>query len=133
VWLDKPSPAELLRHRDHPLQELPLTAVVERSTSFGIEWELLANPESNQRLVANSRLCSQRALQYNLVLDGRSKERASVWIRTRHERTTSSFVTGYLSINRVEVDGVADARTFLDHWLSRVEAVSERRRTMGLP
>jgi hypothetical protein len=133
IWLDQPSPQGLLSvPDDHPFLELPESAITHRTTAFGIEWELRTNPKPMDELVTASALCSQRLLQYNLILDGASRETASVWLRTRQHRSTSSFVTGFLGRQRADAVGIADESTFSAAWLSRVEGVSERRREMGL-
>jgi hypothetical protein len=52
IWFDKPDPAGLLsRPDDHPLLELPPAAISDRSTSFGIEWEMRANPRPTEQLI----------------------------------------------------------------------------------
>lgn len=133
IWFDKPGAAELLRRPgDHPLGELPESVTEERSTSFGIDWEVRVNPRSATELVDGSALCSQRLLQYNLILDGSNREHASVWLRTRRGRTSSVFVTGLFAGHRLETEGIADGATYADRWLSSVEAVANRRREMGL-
>jgi hypothetical protein len=43
-------------------------------------------------LVHDSLLCSQRLCQLNLVLDGRSREGASIWLRTRNGHLTSRLI-----------------------------------------
>jgi hypothetical protein len=133
IWFDKPEPSGLLsRPAEHPLLHLPEATIEERSTSFGIDWEMRVNPRETRELVEDSHLCSQRLLQYNLVLDGTSREHASVWLRTRRGRTSSAFVTGFFGNERVESEGSADRTTFADRWLTCVEAVANRRREMGL-
>ena len=120
------------------LEPLPESATAERSTSYGIDWEMRADPRSVEELVTASVLCSQRLLQYNLghghhgSHHGTSGQGASAWLRTRHGRTTSAYVTGFLGNDRVESEGVADGTTFADRWLRSVEAVAERRRARGL-
>jgi hypothetical protein len=69
---------------------------------------------------------------YNIVLDGKSTEHASVWLRTRRSIPRSSFVSGFLGRNRVETDGVAGAETFKKQWITCLEAVASRRREMGI-
>lgn len=129
IWFDRPDPADVFgRPVGHPLDELPVSAATYRSTSSGIDWELRTNPAPIDQLIEASRLCSQRLLQYNLIGDGRSSEHASVWVRTHHEHTVSSFVTGFLGSNRADHDGVADPDTFAARWLTCVRAVASRRR-----
>ncbi len=133
IWFDKPAPSALLsRPAEHPLLDLPESAIEERSTSFEIDWEMRVNPRETSELVEDSYLCSQRLLQYNnLVLDGTSREHASVWLRIRRGRSVSTFVTGFFGRDRQTANGIADPQTFADRWLSSVEAVASRRRDMG--
>ena len=63
IWFDKPHGAEVLSRPDeHPLLELPESAIAQRSTSFGIDWEMRANPRPLEELVEASVLCPQRLL-----------------------------------------------------------------------
>ncbi len=133
IWLDRPDAANPLKPpEEHPLLELGEATAVDRAVTSNVAWELRANPTPTDELLAASCLCSQRLLQYNLVLDARSREHASVWLRTRHGRTVSSFVTGFFGRERVTADGIAKPGTFADRWASCVEAVAARRREMGL-
>jgi hypothetical protein len=66
------------------------------------------------------------------VLEGQTRKHASVWVRTRRDRTVSSFVAAFFGADWVEAAGVADAATFSDRWLSCVEAVANRRHEIGL-
>lgn len=135
LWFDRPAPSALRsRPAEHPLLELPESSIQGRSTSYGIDWEIRVNPRPAGRLIEDSNLCSQRLLQYNLVVDGTSREHASVWLRTRRGRSVSTFVgaTGFFGRDRETADGIAESRTFAERWLSCVEAVANRRRDMGL-
>jgi hypothetical protein len=93
IWLDIADPARPYgRPARHPLAELDPGLPCERFRSAsGIEWELRRAPGSDAELVHDSHLCSQRLCQLNLVLDGRSREGASIWLRTRNGHTISRF------------------------------------------
>lgn len=133
IWLDQPALGDPFAPPEtHPL--LPLSDPGSRgpSESFGISWELVVNPVPVDDLLVSSLLCSQRLMQYDIVLDGHRREHASVWIRTRRGETVSSFVTGFFGNTPVDVAGVASELTFSTLWLECVESVATRRREMGL-
>ena len=91
LWFDRPDPADPQSlPPDHPMARLDGLVPAELRTSpSGIAWELRCNPKSNSAIAQDSELCSQRLFQFNLVLDGRSSESASVWLRTIDGHTVS--------------------------------------------
>ncbi len=133
IWLDLPDPARpWARPAWHPLAELDpaLPARLVRSAA-GIDWELRRAPRPDADLVRDSRLCSQRLYQLNLVLDGRSSEGASIWLRTRNGQLTSRLVRPWPGRELARRDGIAHPGDFAEPWDASLESVAERRRAMG--
>jgi hypothetical protein len=134
IWFDRPDPSDPLSlPLDHPLARLDgrVPAQSQRSPS-GLGWELRHSPKDEDALIEDSRLCSQRLYQFNLVLDGQSRESASVWLRTSDGRTTSQMKRSWVG-EVARHDGLAMAEDFFDVWEHHVAEVAERRRTMGKP
>jgi hypothetical protein len=101
-----------------------------RSAS-GIEWELRRAPGPKTQLASDSRLCSQRLYQLNVVLDGRSREGASIWLRTRNGRTISRFIRPWPGGELARHEGIAQPDDFAGPWEAYLATVAERRREMG--
>jgi len=78
------------------------------------------------------KLCSQRLYQFNLVLDGQSRESASVWLRTVDGRTTTRMERPWVGAVRSR-DGLAAPEDFLVGWEEHVASVAARLRAMGKP
>jgi hypothetical protein len=134
IWFDRPDPENpSALSVDHPLADLDRHAPQEtRQSPSGIAWETRRNPKSESTLIEASKLCSQRLYQFNLILDGRSRESASVWLRTVDGRTTS-FMERPWAGGIGSRDGLASPGDFLDDWEDHVAAVAARRQAMGKP
>jgi hypothetical protein len=134
IWFDRPDPADPLSTAlDHPLARLDGRAPAQsRRSPSGIVWELLRSPKDEDALIEDSKLCSQRLYQFNLVLDGESSESASVWLRTLDGRTTSRLALMWVG-EVARRDGLVMAEDFFDAWEDYVAQVAERRRAMGKP
>ncbi len=133
IWLDAADPSRPFdRPAQHPPDLLPggLPGDRHRSPS-GIEWELRRSPRADSELIDGSHLCSQRAWQFNLVLDGRTSEGASIWLRTRNGLTTSRLVRPWPSGELARRDGLAQPSDFAEVWKACLAAIAERRRAMG--
>jgi hypothetical protein len=133
IWLDIADPARpYARPARHPLAELDPGLPRDRFRSAsGIEWELRHAPGSDAELISGSRLCSQRLYQLNLILDGRSREGASIWLRTRNGRTVSRFARPWPGGELARHEGVARPEDFEDPWEAYLASVAQRRREMG--
>ena len=133
IWLDIADPARPYgRPARHPLAELDPGLPCEGFWSAsGIEWELRRAPGPDAELVHDSRLCSQRLYQLNLVLDGRSREGASIWLRTRNGHTISRFIRPWPAGELARHGGIAHPRDFTEPWEAYLADVAERRRKMG--
>ncbi len=134
IWLDRPDPTAPLRlPNDHPLARLELqTAAENRQSPSGLSWELRRSPKEHSALIEDSKLCSQRLYQFNLVLDGTSSESASVWLRTVDGRTTCRMTRAWVG-EVANHDGLASAEHFFDVWEQYVGEVAARRRAMNKP
>jgi len=132
IWFDKPDPDRPLAPVPaHPLALLDQGEPAEtRRSPSGISWELRRCGKDKATLLQDSRLCSQRLYQFSLVLDGESRESASVWLRTSRGRTYSRMTRDWVG-ELVRHDGLAAAEDFLDEWERYVHEVAGRRRSMG--
>lgn len=74
---------------------------------------------------------SQRVWQFDLILDGRTREGASIWLRTRNGLTTSRLVRPWRGVELARVEGQAEPGDFTEVWDERLAAIAERRREMG--
>jgi len=132
IWFDVPDPARpSALPVDHPLANLSAHAPQEtRQSPSGIVWETRRSPKADATLIEDSELCSQRLYQFNLVLDGQSRESASVWLRTVDGRTTTRMERPWVGAVRSR-DGLAAPEDFLAGWEEHVASVAARRRAMG--
>lgn len=133
IWLDIADPDRpYARPARHPLAALDPGLPSERFLSAsGIQWELRRAPASDSELISASRLCSQRLYQLNLLLDGRSREAASIWLRTRNGRTVSRFVRPWPGGEMAQTEGIAHPDGFEEPWEAYLAGVAQRRREMG--
>ncbi|MFD0631665.1 hypothetical protein [Catenulispora yoronensis] len=134
IWFDKPDPDKpLVPSPAHPLAPFSQADPAEtyRSPS-GVPWELRRSSKDEATLIRDSRLCSQRLYQFNLVLDGESREAASVWLRTSRGRTYSRMTRNWVG-ELTRRDGLAEYDDFLDEWERYTAEVADRRRSIGKP
>lgn len=133
IWLDIADPSRpYARPARHPLAELDPGLPGERFRSApGIEWEVRRSPGPDQDLISGSRLCSQRLYQLNLLLDGHSREVASIWLRTRNGRTVSRLTRRWPGGELARHEGIAHPDDFLAPWESYLAEVAQRRRQRG--
>jgi hypothetical protein len=132
IWLDTADPSRPFdRPTQHPLAPLPDSLPGERHLSpSGIEWELRRSPITDSELANRSHLCSQRVWQLNLILDGRSSEGASIWLRTRNGRTTSRLIRPWPPGELGSHEGPAQPHDFTEAWEECLAAIAKRRRAM---
>jgi hypothetical protein len=130
IWLDTADRARPFgRLAWHPLAVLDPGLPCERFRSAsGIEWELRRAPVPDAELISGSQLCSQRLYQLNLVLDGHSREAASIWLRTRNGHVISRFTQPWPAGELARREGVARPEDFAEHWEALLAGVAERRR-----
>jgi hypothetical protein len=134
IWFDRPdSGAPSALPPDDPLAGLDRHPAWEtRQSPSGIVWEIRRSPKRDATLIEGSRLCSQRLHQFNLVLDGRSRESASVWLRTIDGRTSSRMERPWAG-GIGSRDGLAAPEDFFVGWEEHVASVAARRQAMGKP
>jgi hypothetical protein len=133
IWLDV---ADRSRPFDrpawHPLDQLPGGLPAQRFvSSSGIEWELRHSPRTDNELADGSHLCSQRVWQLDLILDGRTREGASIWLRSRNGLTTSRLVRRRPGGELARLEGQAQPSDFTEAWDEYLAAIAERRHKMG--
>ena len=97
----------------------------------GIAWELRRSPRSDSQLIEGSHLCSQRVCQLNLILDGRTSEGASIWLRSRRGLTTSRLVRPWPTGELARLGGLAQPSDFTEAWEACLAVIAERRHKMG--
>jgi hypothetical protein len=116
IWFDVADSARPFARPDqHPLARLDPGTDRERFRSpSGIEWALRRAARGDADLVRDSRLCSQRIYQINLLLDGHSSEGASIWLRTRNGRTVSRLVRPWPGGEVAQREGIAKRRAVGD-------------------
>ena len=133
IWFDMADSARPFARPDqHPLARLDPGPDRERFRSpSGIEWELRRAVRGDADLARDSRLCSQRIYQLNLLLDGRSSEGASIWLRMRNGRTVSRLVRPWPGGEVAQREGIANPGDFEEQWEAYLAAVAQRRREMG--
>lgn len=118
IWPDAADPSRPFdRPAQRPLALLRGSLPGERHVSpSGIEWELRRSPRTGSELINGSHLCSQRVWQFNLILDGRTSEGASIWLRTSNGLTTSRLIRPWPSVELARRDGLAHPSDFTDAW-----------------
>jgi hypothetical protein len=132
-WLDIADPARPhAQPPGHPLAKLDPRVHCERFRSAsGIDWELRRASRPDSELISGSRLCSQRLYQLNLLLDGQTREGASIWLRTRDGRTVSRLVRPWPGGELARREGISDVASFSDHWESCLAEIAQRRQEKG--
>ena len=91
---------------------------------------LRRSPRPKSDLIHDSRYCSQRVFQLNLLLDGDNREAATIWLRTTKGVLTSRMSPSWGNeMGRVE--GFAQPDDFSDVWETYLDDIAERRRQLG--
>jgi hypothetical protein len=131
IWLDLADRANpFATPISHPLRSFDVEIPCRRFVSAGgLEWELRRSPRLDGDLIRDSRFCSQRVFQFNLVLDGDNREAASIWIRTVDDVLVSRISRPWVGeFGRVE--GFAQPEDFSPQWEAYLDDVAQRRRQM---
>lgn len=133
IWLDVADRSRPFdRPAGHPFEQLPSGLPAQRFVSpSGIEWELRRSPRTDSELADGSHLCSQRVWQLDLILDGRTREGASIWLRSRNGLTTSRLVRPWRRGELARLEGLAQPSDFTEAWDACLAAIAERRHKMG--
>jgi hypothetical protein len=132
IWLDLVDRAKpFAQPVSHPLQPFDVEMPCERFTSAdGLEWERRRSPRSDTDLIHDSQYCSQRLLQFNLLLDGGNREAASVWIRTIDDVLVSRMSRPWAG-DFGHMEGFAQPEDFSQQWEAYLGEVAQRRRGTG--
>lgn len=131
IWLDLADRANpFATPISHPLRSFDVEIPCRRFVSAGgLEWELRRSPRLDGDLIRDSRFCSQRVFQFNLVLDGDNREAASIWIRTVDDLLVSRISRPWVGeFGRVE--GFGQPEDFSPQWEAYLDDVAQRRRQM---
>jgi len=102
------------------------------TSAYGLIRELRRSPRTDSDLSHGSQYCSQRLFQFNLVLDGISKESVSVWIRTINGKVISRFSHRWPSGEVARLEGFAQPDDFSAQWQTYLSEVAERRQTLRI-
>ena len=132
IWFDLADRADpLAAPSTHPLSPLPADLPGETYTSTqGLVWELQRSQHSDAELLRASRYCSQRVYQFNLTLDGATREAASIWLRTTKNGLVSRFTRPWPIGEVARAQGFAQPRDFDEQWANHLAEVAQRRRQM---
>jgi hypothetical protein len=133
IWLDladRDDPCALPAM--HPLSPLLEDLPAEEFTSAdGLIWQLQRAPRTDAELIEASQWCSQRVYQFNLTLDGDSREAASIWIRTKKGALVSRITRPWPIGEVARMEGFSKPSDFAQQWETYLDEVSHRRRQMG--
>lgn len=111
----------------HPLAALTADTPAERFTSpDGLIWELRRSPRTDSDLILGSRYCSQRLFQFKFVLDGVSKESASILIRSINGVVVSRFSRDWPIGEVARLEGFARPDDFAIQWQTYLAEVANR-------
>lgn len=113
----------------HPFLHLPDTNV-ERLTAHSLTCQIRRNPKSNEELILNAALCSQKIMQFALELKGKPTVDYTLILSYRNGKLISSL-RGYFGTQIVEFDGVAtleDVKPYIEQYMLEVY---ERRKAKG--
>ncbi len=93
-------------------------------------WELRRSPRSDADLIRDSRYCSQRVFQLNLLLDGTNCESATIWLRTLDGVLVSRMTRPWVG-EVARMEGLARPADFSEQWEGYLAEVAQRRRQLG--
>jgi len=132
IWLerfDESSDSETVSAA-HPLRALPRPSTPDLIEAHGLICEIWRNTRSMDQILEDAKLCSQKLLQFVLVVDGISSISWTLAIRVRHGKVRSSLKRSLGSVHATfaGVPGLEDVRPHIESWLREVR---ERRKHMG--
>jgi hypothetical protein len=114
----------------HPLRNLPRPIKPDLIEAYGMLCEIWPNPRPIDRILEDAKLCSQKLLQFALVLDSDPNISWTLAVRVRHGKVRSSLRPRIGPV-RATFEGVArleHVRPYVESWL---QEVMERRKRMG--
>ena len=114
----------------HPLRNLPRPDQPDVLKAHGIACEIWPNTRPLDQILEDAKLCSQKLLQFALLLESSPKPDCTLSVRVRHGKVKSTFKRGF-GRDLATFDGVAglqDVRPYVDAWLAEVK---ENRKRLG--
>ena len=132
IWLerlDKSSDSETVS-ATHPLRALPRPTTPDFIEDYGMVCEIWPNTRPMDQILEDAKLCSQKLLQFALVLDGVKNINWTLAVRVRHGKVRSSLRPS-LGPVRAIFEGVATLEHVRPHVQNWLHEVRERRKRMG--
>lgn len=114
----------------HPLRDLPRPAHPDVLNAHGIVCEVWPNTRPLDQILEDAKLCSQKLLQFALVLESAPRANCTLSVRVRHGKVKSSLSRRF-GRDLATFDGVAgfeNVRPYLEEWLAEVK---ENRKRLG--
>ena len=114
----------------HPCRDLPRPNTPDLIQAYGMICEIWPSARPIDEILEDAKLCSQKLLQFALVLDSVSNSHWTLAVRVRRGKVQSSLRPNFGPVCAT-FDGVAgleNARPHVERWL---QEVSERRKKMG--
>ena len=105
-----------------PLSDLSGAVNVERRESHGIAYRIISNPKPLQKLIEDSKLCSQNLIQFATDLDGHDSIGWSLTLRSRKGKVVSTLRSYFGKVEET-YEGVATVGQVLpiiERWLQDV-------------
>jgi hypothetical protein len=111
----------------HPLRDLPRPTTLDLIEAHGLVCEIWPNARPMDQILEDAKLCSQKLLQFALVLDEVSNISWTLEVRARRGKVRSSLRPGFGPVSAT-FDGVATLEQVRPHLESWLKEVMERRR-----
>jgi len=132
IWLerlDKSSDSETVSE-SHPLRDLPRPTAPDLIEDCGMVCEIWPNTRPMKQILEDAKLCSQKLLQFALVLDDVQNISWTLAVRVRHGKVRSSLRPSIGPVRAI-FDDVANLEHVRPHVESWLQEVRERRKRMG--
>ena len=132
IWLeplDKSSDSETVS-ATHPLRALPRPTTPDLIEAYGMVCEIWPNTRPMNQILEDAKLCSQKLLQFALVLDGVPNISWTLAVRVRYGKVRSSLRPSIGPVRAI-FEGVASLEHVRPHVESWLREVMERRKRMG--
>lgn len=114
----------------HPLRALPRPTKPDLIEAYGMVCEIWPNTRPMDQILEDAKLCSQKLLQFALVLDSVQDISWTLAVRVRHGKVRSSLRPSFGSV-RANFEGVASLEHVRPHVESWLQEVMERRKRLG--
>ena len=129
IWLERLDESNEVS-ATHPLRTLPRPTTPDLIEAHGLVCEIWPNTRPMDQLVEDAKLCSQKLLQFVLVVDNIESISWTVAVRNRHGKVRSSLRPSIGPV-RATFEGVAGLEQVRPHVESWLQEVRERRKRMG--